>query len=230
MVKPPDMPDAPDVADVPGGRRLPMFPLGTVLFPRMPLLLHVFEQRYRELVGDCLADDREFGVVLISRGSEVGGGDERTDVGTVAHIDEARPLDDGRFVLAARGTERIQVMTWLPDDPYPQAIVRVAAAADPQPTACSPDEVDTATSAVRRARALASELGQGSALPPDLVLAPQPEAALWQLCSIAPVSAFDSQRLLELDDPASRARLLTTLMDQLADDLARLLTQGDAET
>ena len=56
---------------------LPMFPLGTVLLPGAVLPLHVFEPRYRQLVQDCLAGEPEFGVVLIERGSEVGGGDQR---------------------------------------------------------------------------------------------------------------------------------------------------------
>ena len=60
---------------------LPMFPLGTVLLPGAPLPLQVFEPRYRGLTHDCLAGVPEFGVVLIERGSEVGGGDVRTNVG-----------------------------------------------------------------------------------------------------------------------------------------------------
>ena len=66
-----------------------MFPLGGVLLPGAVLPLHVFEPRYRQLVVDCLADDDgdpEFGVTLIERGSEVGGGDQRTDVGVVARM------------------------------------------------------------------------------------------------------------------------------------------------
>ena len=61
---------------------MPMFPLGSVLLPGVVLPLHVFEPRYQQLVRDCLeTDEHEFGVVLIDRGSEVGGGDSRTDVG-----------------------------------------------------------------------------------------------------------------------------------------------------
>ena len=52
--------------------RLPMFPLGSVLFPELGLPLRVFEPRYRQMVVDCLDTDRSFGVVLIERGSEVG--------------------------------------------------------------------------------------------------------------------------------------------------------------
>jgi Lon protease-like protein len=94
-----------------------MFPLGVVLFPGMALPLHIFEARYREMIQDCLRHGQEFGVVLIERGSEVGGGDQRSDVGTVAHITEAAQLPDGRWALLAVGTRRIRVQTWLPDDP-----------------------------------------------------------------------------------------------------------------
>ena len=65
-----------------------MFPLGTVLLPGAVLPLHVFEPRYRALVADCLAGEQEFGVVLIERGSEVGGVDVRRDIATVARIVE----------------------------------------------------------------------------------------------------------------------------------------------
>ena len=104
-------------------RRRPMFPLSAVLFPGAPLALHVFEPRYRELVHHCLDGDGQFGVVLIARGSEVGGGDERFGVGTMARITAASPFDDGRWALRAEGTTRFAVDRWLPDAPYPVAEV-----------------------------------------------------------------------------------------------------------
>ena len=80
-----------------------MFPLGTVLFPHAVLPLHVFEPRYRVMMRRCIDGDGEFGVVLIERGSEVGGGDARFDVGTIARIVQAAELDDGRFAIATVG-------------------------------------------------------------------------------------------------------------------------------
>ena len=97
---------------------LAMFPLGTVLFPRVFLPLHIFEPRYRQLARHCVDGDQEFGVVLIERGSEVGGRDVRTSVGTVARIVEAVELDDGRWVLGAVGTRRIRVREWLPENEF----------------------------------------------------------------------------------------------------------------
>ncbi len=104
-------------------RRLPMFPLGTVLFPHAVIPLHVFEPRYRALMRHCLDADRRFGVVLIERGSEVGGGDQRADVGTQGVISRAGELPDGRWVLEVVGEVPVVIEEWLPDDPYPVALV-----------------------------------------------------------------------------------------------------------
>ena len=101
---------------------MPMFPLGTVLLPGVVLPLHVFEPRYQQLVRDCVdATEHEFGVVLIDRGSEVGGGDTRSDVGVVATMLQVAALDGGRFAVVTVGTRRFRVTSWLPDDPYPRA-------------------------------------------------------------------------------------------------------------
>jgi Lon protease-like protein len=66
-----------------------MFPLGSVLLPAMPLPLRIFEQRYLKLLGDLVASEKpEFGVVLIERGKEVGGGGKRMSIGTIASVTE----------------------------------------------------------------------------------------------------------------------------------------------
>src|SRR3954467_3772112 len=102
-------------------KAMPMFPLGTVLFPHATLPLHLFEDRYRALAETCLQGDGRFGVVLIERGKEVGGGDSRFSVGTVARIVEAARTPDGRYLLATVGGERLRVRRWLDDAPYPRA-------------------------------------------------------------------------------------------------------------
>ncbi|CAN5473686.1 LON peptidase substrate-binding domain-containing protein [soil metagenome] len=101
-----------------------MFPLGSVLLPGGALPLHIFEPRYQALVRDCIeAPEHEFGVVLIDRGSEVGGGESRRDVGVVARMVQVAQLADDRFAVVAVGTRRIRVIEWLPEDPYPRAVV-----------------------------------------------------------------------------------------------------------
>src|SRR5258706_16320671 len=100
---------------------VPMFPLGAVLFPYALLPLHVFEPRYRMMMRHVLDGDHEFGVVLIERGSEVGGGDPRFDVATIARVVQAAELPDGRFALTTVGMRRVRVRRWLHHDPYPRA-------------------------------------------------------------------------------------------------------------
>lgn len=96
------------------------------MLPGEELPLRIFEPRYTALVQDCLAaDDPAFGVVLISAGREVGGGDTRSDVGALAHITECADFGDGRYRLRCVMAERLRVLEWHPDDPYPRAMVEV---------------------------------------------------------------------------------------------------------
>ena len=206
------------------GTRLPMFPLSTVLFPHALLPLHVFEPRYRALMHDCLEGDHRFGVVLIERGSEVGGGDQRSPLGTRGVISKAAETPDGRWLLVVEGECLIEVEQWLPDDPYPVALV---AEVRPLPGARDPGSLlAEAAARVRRTRALLAEQGGAPALPPGDLYAPgaEPEAASWRVCAEAPLSAYDAQRLLAADDAAERMSLLVELMDDLERDLRSMLT------
>jgi Lon protease-like protein len=188
-----------------------MFPLGAVLFPTMVLPLHVFEPRYRMLVHDCIEGEPEFGVVLIERGSEVGGGDQRTMVGTVARILEAAPFDDGRWALGCVGTDRIRVQRWLGDDPYPRAEVeRWTDAGGDGP---SLDELEPVVQAVRQALALHGELGDAAA-PATIELSDDPVLATYQLAAVGPFGVADRQALLEAPDAASRLAQLHALASE----------------
>ena len=103
----------------------PMFPLQTVLLPGESLPLRVFEPRYSAMVADCLSgDDPAFGVVLIARGREVGGGDVRHDVGALARITSHVAQGNGRYQLRCVAQQRFRVTEWLPDDPYPRAEIQ----------------------------------------------------------------------------------------------------------
>ncbi|HET6735450.1 MAG TPA: LON peptidase substrate-binding domain-containing protein [Mycobacterium sp.] len=102
----------------------PMFPLEVSMLPGEELPLRIFEPRYSALVSDCLAaEDPAFGVVLIAAGREVGGGDTRSDVGALAHITECADFGVGRYRLRCVMGERIRVLEWQPDDPYPRATI-----------------------------------------------------------------------------------------------------------
>ena len=196
-----------------------MFPLQTVLFPEALLPLHVFEPRYRALLADCLsAAEPEFGVVLIARGSEVGGGDTRHELGTVARVEASSTSADGRSLVLARGVKRLRVRSWLADDPYPMALVEELA--DEPGDVAGPGQA--ATMAVRRVEALLSELGDMPIGEPER---PGRPVSLWQLCHRLPVNPLDRQRLLEAD-ASDRPALLVELANALSDDMERLLAQG----
>jgi len=200
-------------------RELPMFPLGTVLFPHMVLPLHVFEPRYQALLEDVLAArEREFGVVLIARGQEVGGGDQRTDVGTVARVVKTEQLDGGRALVIAVGTRRLQVQRWLPDDPYPRAEVteRVETHDDQVVVGAA----SATTPRLRRVLALQADLGQ-DAVAPAFDVAEDPEVACWQTAILSPLNPHDAQRVLTTDDCSARLRLLDDLLAGIEETLQR---------
>jgi Lon protease-like protein len=91
---------------------LPIFPLGrTVLFPGATLALHIFEDRYKAMIGRCLAGDRHFGVALLREGVEVGGEAVPYEIGTVAQIVRAIKMKDGRYNLVTRGASRFQILS-----------------------------------------------------------------------------------------------------------------------
>jgi Lon protease-like protein len=191
------------------GVELPMFPLGTVLFPHGVLPLRVFEPRYRVMVTYCLERDARFGVVLIERGSEVGGGDTRFHVGTVAQIVQAARTPDGRFSLATVGTERIDVEEWLPDDPYPRAVVRTRVEREPARDGSA--IVDVVAGLLHRVHALRAELGV-PAHTGEVVLSPDLVRASYEAAILSPLGPLDAQALLELDDAVDR-------LDALAESL-----------
>jgi hypothetical protein len=192
-----------------------MFPLGSVLFPHAALPLHVFEPRYRALVEQCLAAPApEFGVVLIERGSEVGGGDTRFDVGTVARIVEVGEYPDGRYALVTVGTARLRVHEWLADDPFPLADVEVIA--EVEATSAAAAARDGVERRLRRTLALAAELG-ASVPPADVRIDDDPVRAGFEACALAPIGSLDAQRLLEIDDPTDRLLRVDRLLEETAE-------------
>lgn len=195
---------------------LSMFPLQSVLLPGAILPLHVFEDRYRVLVERCLAEDEDFGVVLISRGSEVGGGDQRTDVGTRARIARAERNPDGRYGVLAVGIERFRVHRWLPDDPYPRA--EVTPWPDPRPdpddAAAADQQLRRVAARLRRVLALRSELGEPG-VPATIDLEVE-DLVLngYLLVEVSPLGPLDRQALLATPDLNNR---LSRLDEALAE-------------
>ncbi len=204
-------------------RRLPMFPLGGVLLPGEPLPLRIFESRYLEMMRDVGGPGGEFGTVLISRGSEVGGGEARTSVGTVVQVIEDIPLGEEQRTVIGAGAQRLRVVDWLEDDPYPQAIVSLVD--DTPGTEPAEPVVADLIKSMTRLYALASELGADTA-DQDFAVPSEPAAALWRLCSLVPAGPHDRQRLLEMSDGRQRAELLAELVADAAADVTLRLAGG----
>jgi Lon protease-like protein len=172
---------------------MPMFPLGSLLFPSMPLTLRIFEERYLKLLGDLMSSDTpEFGVVLVSRGSEVGGGEQRMTIGTVASVTEIGTTDE--FLgLESVGSRRFSVNDWLPDDPYPIADIEFI------PDLIWEDSLMPARVhlelAVRNLLTFASQFGDFQ-FGADVELSDDPMEACWQLAGVLPIGEMDRFDLL----------------------------------
>lgn len=170
-----------------------MFPLSRPLMPGMPLPLRLFEPRYLAMLeAVLLRDPADFGVVLIERGTEAGGGEVRFDIGTMARVAQVAP-DGETFVMIAHGSSRFTVDRWLPDDPYPQADVQLV------PDLVWDDDLDVALFAAEDA--VRSDLIRASELidlewSPDTPLGDDPVERSWQLAGISLLGELDQLELL----------------------------------
>jgi Lon protease-like protein len=182
---------------------LPMFPLGSVLLPSMLLPLHIFEERYRRLIDDVLAGDGTFGVTLIERGSEVGGDDVRAPVGCLAQVLDAEQQPDGRWFIVATGTERIRVDDWLPDDPYPRAVVSSL----PDPSTDLADW-DGLVVAFRDLISLVERVTGRRDLAPGVPISDDPALATYEMAIASPIGPLDRYRVLCGADAEARRLVL----------------------
>ncbi len=198
-----------------------MFPLEVALLPDQDLPLRIFEPRYVALVQHCVDSGDAFGVVLISRGREVGGDDARCDVGVLSRITECVDQGANRYALSCRTGERIRVCQWLPDDPYPRATVQLW-----------PDEPgDAVTSAQLRdvedkVIALFERIAEarGVVLPARDVLLGYGETdaddagqRLFTLASRIPLGAADRYSVLSAPSAADRLAVFSEAVDAVAE-------------
>jgi Lon protease-like protein len=99
-------------------QELPLFPLNVVLFPGMSLPLHIFEDRYRLMIHECLEAEREFGVLMARAVPSEAGGTTEHVVGTSARITHVQHLEDGRMHILTSGVERFRVLQLMRMEPY----------------------------------------------------------------------------------------------------------------
>lgn len=182
--------------------------------PAMPLSLRIFEERYLKLLGDLVGQENpEFGVVLIERGQEIGGGEKRLGIGTLASVTDIGTLDEF-YGIESIGSQRFRVNAWLPDDPYPMADI------DFIPDLVWDDSLTMAKNQletkVRNLLSFASEFGDlqyGS----DTEFSEDPMQACWQLAGVLPVGPLDHLDLLQslsAADLVLETQALVSTLDQ----------------
>jgi uncharacterized protein len=221
--------------------KLPLFPLHTVLFPHLPLPIHVFEERYRAMATDLMADGSpyagRFVVSMITDGSEVGGDAATHSIGTICEVHSAERFPDGRWMLIAVGVARARLGAMDRSGPY--ALVEAEGMDDP----AGPDALallpglqralDAYLATVKRFVVRTASVGSNEPQEPtvaatlDKVLKPiqlpdDPVAASYAIGGMLQIELSRKQLLLELPDAASRLRAELELLRRES----RLLDDG----
>jgi Lon protease-like protein len=190
--------------------QLPLFPLRSVLFPGVKINLHIFEDRYRQMIGRCINDRSPFGVILIQQGDEVLEGRSNADlpqiatIGTAAMINSHVRLDDGRLLITAIGTRRFQIEALQQQSPY--LIAQVIELPEAQAGEVTHPIRELRTVYQRYWQAVATATGstlQAEELPDD------PYHLTYQLADRLQVSLERKQRWLE-HDVSTRIREITS--------------------
>jgi Lon protease-like protein len=172
----------------------PLFPLGIVALPTESVPLHIFEDRYRTMIEQCLREEREFGIVWMAE-------DELKPIGCACAIDEVlERMEDGRMNILARGTRPFRLLERQENLPYPAGIVEFL----------DEHDRDTDPDVARTARELYAELVEQAtdkALTPEQLL----ELDAYRMAATVEFGADAKQELLELRSETARLRLLTML-------------------
>jgi Lon protease-like protein len=226
--------------------RLPYFPLHLVLFPHLPLPLHIFEERYRAMARDLLADGSPFKgrfvISTITSGAEVGEGKEApitSPIGTVAEVRRAERFADGRWALVVVGAERVTLgavdrsgpYALVEVEPLPESVGDAAEAGRLLPQVQR--ALDAYLKTVKRLVASAASVGNESreitevAASLDEILKPihlpdDPLAASYAVAGVLQIELHRKQQLLEQPDGASRLQAELNLLRREA----RLLADG----
>ena len=203
-------------------RVLPLFPLNTVLFPGAALPLQIFEDRYKEMLQDCLAADSWFGAVLIKEGVEVGGPAVPHTTGTVAEIVQVSEEQRGRFLISCVGRQRFHIKSISDELPYLSGSVELLAEEADQGVA--PELTAAVREAVADYLALVSGLGGGWVR--DVPVPTEPVSLSYLAAAALQVDTARKQTLLEEPTASSRLRSALSLLNRSTEDLRRRVEEG----
>lgn len=186
---------------------LPLFPLNTVLFPYATLQLHIFEDRYREMVRECVRDERPFGIVLIRPGSDI---EEPYLVGTMARIHQVHTYEDGRMDIQVQGERRFRIREV--DESGPFLVGRVESISEQ-----AIEENPRSEEIIARARAefelLIQRLFARQEFSVQVVFPPDPVALSFTIANLLQMENQEKQRLLETTDTIERVEELLPILE-----------------
>ncbi len=196
---------------------LPIFPLNTVLFPGGCLPLRVFEARYMEMVSDCLREGLEFGVCLIRKGREVGGGAQPEAIGCRATITDWNMEQLGVLQIEALGTQRFRIESLRPES---NGLLRASAAdLEDEATVPVPAQFQSCKQLLARIIAQQRDRNEGADTPGKRPIASpyRLDDASWvgnRLCEVLPISLVAKQKLMELTDAQTRLSIVHQYLQQ----------------
>lgn len=190
---------------------LPLFPLHAVLFPYATIQLHVFEDRYRELINHCLEYEAPFGIVLIREGEEVGGSAEPYMVGTAVRVVSCHRFEDGGMDVQIHGERRFRIRRLDDSKPYLVGLSEAVVELDPE-------EPRSVEQLANRARDVFRTLIEGTFNRPEFnvqVMFPtDPTALSFVIANLLPMENLQKQRFLEMTDTAERLTDLIPLIER----------------
>ena len=190
-------------------KKIPLFPLNTVLFPGGQLPLRIFEPRYLDMVSDCMKHESDFGICSIKSGSETGMAPEIYNIGTLCDISYFNMQSDGLLGITANGKQRFQIIDKTVMDN--QLIVATIEELEMEPSV--PIELKYAPT-VTLLENLFQQLGQ-----PYTRMKKHYECCSWvssRLTELLPIELAKKQAFLEMDDPLSRIEAIWILLQSLA--------------
>ena len=202
-------------------RRLPLFPLNTVLFPNASLPLQIFEERYKLMLRECMESDNRFGVALIREGPEVGGPAVPHEIGTVAHITQVNRIDGDRFFVSAVGVQRFRILEVTQREPFVTAEVELLNDASPDLESSNElvrDATDAFSNYARASVGVAGGWVSQTRVPSD------PEALSYHIANSVQVDVGDKQSLLEHDSSAGRLTAEVEMLRKSYEDLRRQMS------
>jgi len=203
---------------MPGEMEIPLFPLpNIVLFPRIVVPLHIFEERYKLMINGCIDSDDAFGLVLLQPGAEQESEDTISRVGVTVRIVEVERLDGGRMNILCEGERRFRIYRFTQQTPFWKGSVDLLEDKD---SPASESLYDQVAELYRSVAALSARLSESQET--DLVLPESATDLSYMVSYVLDIAVEEKQKLLEMDATAERLRMLIA---HLTDTLRKLEQQ-----